>query len=493
MISLTASDFYNYLRPSKCDLRVYFKSIGKKEAPPGPYEEVLLRLGERHERLHLSTFPDYVDLREGGLEDRERKTKEAVESGASVIYQAVLRSSHEFGGRRYEILGEPDFVIRHQKNYIIRDSKMSHRITEADHPEILRQLGIYGWLYEKTFGMPPLRLEVHSGRGDIVEVAYDGGVAALGLLEHIATLKVAEAEMRSPVGWSKCGGCPFRKYCWPKAEANKDVALVPGVDQSIAVALREQGVSTIEDLLRNFDESTLSEFKRPWGNRMQRVGKGAGSILCMAQAISQGKEIMIQIPTVPDHSNYVMFDLEGLPPQLDELEMIYLWGMQVFGKQSSDFMPAIAGFGEEGDREGWQSFLNNAASILAKYGDIPFVHWHHYERVKIDLYVEKYGDRDGIAGRVKGNLLDLLPITQRSIALPLPSYSLKEVEKYLGYKRTVEEYGGDWAIAKYIEAIETEDEGQRQDLMDKILNYNREDLEATWIVLSWLKSKVKRS
>jgi len=47
MIRLTASDFYTYFRPSKCEVRIYLKSIGMEEGPPGPFDEVLFRLGER--------------------------------------------------------------------------------------------------------------------------------------------------------------------------------------------------------------------------------------------------------------------------------------------------------------------------------------------------------------------------------------------------------------------------------------------------------------
>ena len=110
--------------------------------------------------------------------------------------------------------------------------------------------------------------------------------------------------------------------------------------------------------------------------------------------------------------------------------------------------------------------------------------------MKIDLYLERYGDLGGIAERVKSNLLDLLPITQQSVALPLPSYSLKVVEKYVSFKRILDGVAGDWAMAKYIEATETEDREQRDDLMDQILDYNLEDLETTWTVLKWLKSKM---
>jgi predicted RecB family nuclease len=45
-------------------------------------------------------------------------------------------------------------------------------------------------------------------------------------------------------------------------------------------------------------------------------------------------------------------------------------------------------------------------------------------------------------------------------------------------------------MATFIEATETNDEGKRKELMDKILAYNKEDLEATWAVFEWLRKKV---
>lgn len=158
-------------------------------------------------------------------------------------------------------------------------------------------------------------------------------------------------------------------------------------------------------------------------------------------------------------------------------------GPQVFGENSSGFLPAAASFGANGDEKGWKAFLTNTDNIFEKYRNIPFVYWHHFERTKLDTYVKRYGNPNGVATRVRSNLLDLLPVTRKSIALPLPNYSLKAIEEYIGFKRSLDEYDGNWAIAQYIEAIETEDESKRQAIMDEILIYNKADLEATSVVL----------
>jgi len=416
-------------------------------------------------------------------------TLEQVEAGAPVLYQPVLFGTASVGGLECEIVGIPDFLIKNNGEYIVRDSKISRRITEKDHPEILEQLGLYAWLYERNFGSAPSGVQVHSGSGEIVEVPYDGGVAALETLSEIVKSKRERIEPRDPVGWSRCTSCGYFDYCWKTAEEKRDVALVFGVDQGLARQLYADGIDTFDRLCSEFDGETLAEYQRPWGKGMRRVGKSAPRILTMAEALASNEEIPLAPLNLPEHSTWVMFDLEGLPPHLDELEKIYLWGLQVFGDNAGSYQSATAGFGPEGDREAWDEFLETANVVFQEHGDVPFVHWHHYEKTEINRYIERFGDTDGIGERVIKNLLDLRPLTREAVALPLPSYSLKVVEQYIGFERTQTEYGGDWAMAKYIEATETEDEALRAEVMDAILEYNREDLEATWAVLQWLQAK----
>ena len=80
-------------------------------------------------------------------------------------------------------------------------------------------------------------------------------------------------------------------------------------------------------------------------------------------------------------------------------------------------------------------------------------------------------------------------MAKNSIVIPVPSFSLKVIEKYIGFKRSQSEFGGQWAMATFIEATETSDESKRKQLMDEILKYNEEDLAATWAVFEWLKGR----
>jgi len=134
---------------------------------------------------------------------------------------------------------------------------------------------------------------------------------------------------------------------------------------------------------------------------MRRVGKSAGPILRQARAVAEGREIVLAQPVVPVSDNYVMFDLEGMPPHLDELDKVYLRGKQVFGAEPSDYQAAVASFGPDGDRQGWFDFVAQCRVIFEAHGDIPFIHWHHYETGKLRAYLDRYGDVDGIAERVR--------------------------------------------------------------------------------------------
>ena len=329
---LTASDFVTLHRPSPCDLRVFLRHRGEEEAAPGPYDEVLHRLGLQHEKDHLTTLGAFADVSDASFHEQVKRTADAIAKKVPILYQAAFLVTDKIGESEVEIVGVPDFLILDGGGYLIRDSKLSRRIDEENHPEILLQIQLYGWLFEKSCGTAPKGLQVHSGTGEIVSIPYDDGAAALQELERLLVIKRLNVEPYEPVGWSKCLGCGFNDRCWEKAEQNSDVALVYCVDQSLARTLNTQGIRSRKELLTKFDVASLSDFKRPYGKREQRVGKVAEKILQFADAMEKWHEKVLAVPAIPTSENYVMFDLEGMPPHLDELDKIYLWGTQIYGK-----------------------------------------------------------------------------------------------------------------------------------------------------------------
>lgn len=490
---LTASDIYSYLRPVPCELRVHLLHRGEQPGPPGELEKLLLDLGKRHESEQqealdkLLGLDELVDLSSLDRSDRVDATIRAVRDGAPMIYQGAFRVQLQLSGIQCEIVGEPDLLIRRKSGYAVQDIKLARRITSRDHPEILASVQLYGWLYHQTFGEAPSGLEVLAGDGSIVAIDDDHGESALALLTEVLAAKVASDEPYSPVGSSKCKPCGFSERCWEPAVQRQDVAVLPGVDQGLARALREENVHTISQLIQRFDVSTLDEFERQVGTRMQKVGNKSQSILQHAQAWTKGTHLVIGPSRIPVSDNFVMFDLEGVPSFLDEDAGIYLWGFQVYGRNPSAYSGVIAEAGEDGDRQVWENFLAGAGELFESYGDVPWVHWSSYERTHLRRYMELHGDPDGVAQRVDDNLIDLLPVTKDALALPVTSYGLKIVESYVGYQRSQTEYGGDWSIAQYVEAVECDDETRRRELFDDILIYNKEDLEATWAVFDWVR------
>ena len=493
-MQLTSKDITSLHKPSECSLRIYLGSKGTPKSEPASLEKLINKFAKQHEQNHLRTLGNFMDLREGSLDQRYQETGYAITDKEEILYQPILYAKTVIDKTEIEIYGGADFFISEKDNYIIRDCKMIKNLRndkgkiKKEHLNIELQITLCAWLFEQNYKIEPSELQIFTKSNQIEKIPYDGGEKALIALKEIIRMRTLKKTPYSPVGVSKCGQCEFHNHCWTNAQEKHDIALVYEVDQSLAIALHNKKIKTYDEIENAFTVEELAEFKKING---ARVGKKAESILRNAKAMAEDTEIIIQSPEIPIHDNYVMFDLEGIPSNLADEEMIYLWGIQVYGKIKGEFLPSVASFKDDGDEIAWEDFLNNANKIFKKFGDIPFVHWASYEKTQLNRYIERYGDKKGIAERIKRNLLDLLPVTKKSIAIPREGYSIKVVEKHIGFKRTLDEYGGDWAIAKYFEAKVNNDFTRQKQLIDEILLYNHEDLDSTWAVLEWLLERKK--
>ena len=93
-----------------------------------------------------------------------KKTADAIAEKVPVLYQPAFLATERICGTDVEIVGVPDYLILDGDGYVIRDSKMARRIDEENHPEILLQVQLYGWLFEKCCGTAPKGLQVHAAQ-----------------------------------------------------------------------------------------------------------------------------------------------------------------------------------------------------------------------------------------------------------------------------------------------------------------------------------------
>lgn len=487
MTQITRNTFYALRCPSRCVNRLRMIEGGTPQAAPGPLAEILIDLGLRHEARYIDSLPDALRLKELPRGQREARTLDELRARTRTLAHGLLRSTLEIDGEEVRVVGEPDLLIPSPDGWVVRDVKLTRRLEE--HPEIADQLNLYGALIERVTGTPPAALEVVLGNGTIAAVEYAGlGGVRISIAAVLDALR--QTDVYEPIGWSKCHGCGYFDRCWAEAEERSDVALLPDVDQGLARELHERGIATIADLAARMSADELQELKRPWGEtRTQRVGKKAEMILVEAQCFLDRVPKILGDSAMPTGRSFMVLDLEGIPPFLDGPEEIFLWGMEVYGDAPSPYTAAYTIPGETDDRTTWFGFLEKAESLFATYGDLPILHWAPYERVKLRLYRDRYGDPNGTAERIERCLCDLLTVYSRGICLPLPSRSLKVVEKYVGYERTLAG-SGDWAVAQYIRAVETDDRDEAVRRVNDVLRYNEEDLDATWAVFEWMRGRL---
>jgi predicted RecB family nuclease len=529
--TLSPSSITRLSVPSKCERRTWLRYNSDVEpSPDGPFQVLLQDLGIDHERQVLGRLQgergEFVDLDSYDNPNALAETIEAVEAGRN-IYQGKFECPFPDAPDEVMLQGLPDFLYLDDdgKTWVIADAKLARKVYMRDgdgaivrkgdggakiaKEYIVLQLQFYGWMFTQLFGGLDFRLLVFTGSGGEEEIEYDGGEGALQQLRRILEIKALPEEPWEQVGNSKCSECSYNApHCKKWGLETKNLGLIPEIDAGegkLGPRLVEEGFTSYDAIYERFAEDVegLAQIKsqkatiEPARRVMENVESWVAGIPIRRR--DADGEVKSMDTRVTDHDRYVMFDLEGVPPDLDnERTKIYLWGMQVFGfdDHRGEFEYALARSGDDCDKNAWFEFLEISRKLLDENPGILFAHWHDYERQRIEEYLGKYGDdKHETAEGVLAALLDLLPIAKDQVAVPLIGYSLKfveglpEVGEVSGFSRADNEISkGDESVAGYIEAVETDDETRREELIQSLLAYNQQDLEATWAVQQWLRS-----
>ena len=457
---------------SECPRRAWLNEHARAQAaPPAAHSLMLRERSSAHKRTIAERFPDRVGplwTREGSFTEVAVECARLLSETRQTLYQPALLSPDG------QCSAVPDLLYWDGDGLVVLDAKLALR--PETRPDFALLLAHYRALLLARSGIEPVRYEIVNGRGETIEArpaprqAYE---AALRLARD--TLALAD-EPDLLLAHSTCKTCAFYGHCWTRAEREGRIEILPEVQARHVPEYHALGVRTIAQL------AELDEHRLPRGP----VRGAAKRAIQTAAAWRDQRAVWLQAPRLPA-GPLVWFDLEGDSRGEEAATPIYLWGLALEHDGGEPVLETlIAPFTKGGDREAWERFVARAGAILDAHPGVRWVHWDVYETLWIRRYAERCGAPEGFEARLLAACFDLKRVLDRSVRLPLRSYSIKHVAPWMGFRWRNPDSSSEWSVAHFEHAGSTTDMAERARLLAELAEYNADDLWAMRAVWRWL-------
>ncbi|MGD1875616.1 MAG: TM0106 family RecB-like putative nuclease [Mastigocoleus sp.] len=464
--------------------------------------------------------PDYSRRR--NYRAAKAETLEMMQQGVDCIHKGLLVANY---GRKATLSSSPDLLLKQPGKSRFGDwlyvpanielgkrPKQEYQVVMAFHTQILAVLqGVFS----------PEALLMLRGR----ENSY-----AVDLVKRVPQMRQILDEcieaLQTPIppdlfiSRQKCSLCHWHSNCYSVAKSDKHLSLLPGVTPVRYTQLQEINITTPESLanidpnllkdLPGFDievahklvlqaQSTVEDrpLVLPLPSRSLRYDgvhtEGqVQSLITRDSLISSEEQKSTRVlfldhlkPNNPDRlfiediiSNApieLYFDIEAQP----DLNLNYLLGVLVVDNlnKTQKFYSFLA---ETPQDEGvvWQQFLD----LVWQYPDAPIYHFCVYEFDTVKRLAKLYHTPSRLVAPVLQRFVDIYEQLIRSVTLPVESYALKAIARWLNFEWRDSEASGAKCIYWYDQWLKTGD----RTLLDIIQRYNEDDCKATRSVKVWL-------
>ena len=467
-----ASDVLRFVQSPFALYCKHFADPGERD-PEDPYQTLISERGIRHERrLQGEMYPEAGPAEYGSVEEGFLGCALAMARGEDVLL------GHPLFYLPDGMYGIPDILERVDGasdlgpyHYEVAEIKLARNIRRYH----VLQAAFYNRMIGRIQGHTPGRFQIINMDGERIPFEY---------ADCQEDLERAVSGTREVVGGRRpppvFGSCPYpwRGYADRLARDANDVSLVNGIGGARRDALARMGINTVDDLLLR----SRNELRRIRGVG----GKAADGCVLSARAISTGRAVRKSAgEPLPERGTEIFLDLEGVDPastmDQDDPQTDYLIGALVRKDGNEEYVPFVAG-----DAAGEEGMLRRFLEFMKGQDDYAIYHWHHYERTHLSGMIKKYGMDGPTAGRMlsRGAMLDLHRIATRQFAFPVPGTGLKMVARWMGFEWQHSGVGALSSIILYQEYVDNP--VANRDKLEMVLDYNRNDCEATAVVKDWL-------
>jgi predicted RecB family nuclease len=476
---LTAEILLNYQR---CNRRAFLDIHGdssQKDAP-SDYLQKLFKDSAGNQRSVIE-HTDYQRpiFPPGDWTEGAAKTLEMMRQGIETIYQPILLAPID--GMTW--LAIPDLLIKQpgasnfgdwlylpQEIKLSKRAKTEYQVILAYHTRVLAE--VQGAWPEKAF----LNLK-------------DKGLYSVDLWEMLPRLEevvhgclavlAAAQEPEVFISRNRCALCHWYSHCYDIASTSQHLSLLPGVTQGRYTELQKLQITTLETLASTPPKrlETLPGFGF---EAAMRLGRQAHATLNNQALPSEefpagarsGRFLQDELPTAPIE---LYFDIESEP----SLDLIYLHGVLVVDRVAGtqQFHSLLADHPDD-ERRVWEAFLD----LVWTYPTAPIFHFCPYEVQTVNKLAKQYGTPIERVRPLLPRFYDLHEIVTRVAILPVESYALKNIARWMGFDWRDATANGAQSIFWYAQWLAT----QERSYLESIAIYNEDDCRATYHIKDWL-------
>jgi predicted RecB family nuclease len=400
-------------------------------------------------------------------------TLELMRRGVERIYMGVLAAS---GPEGFTLVSCPDLLVKQPGVsafgdwlYVPADIRLGRR------PKLDYQIiaAFHAFLLESVQGgSPPSAALLLRDKG-IYWVNLAQRVPQMQqLLRECAEMLRRRTEPEVFISRHPCSLCHWLSSCTSIATATKHLSLLPGVTHSRYEKLRALNLTSVE-ALAGAEPEVLEQMPEFAGGVAQQV-------VLQAQAALQNRALS-KIETAPAVGSFptapveLYFDIEAEP----ELDLVFLHGVLAIDRhaKTQTFYPLLA---KQPSDEGaiWQQFLE----LVWAHPDAPVFHFCDYEVQTVKHLAKRYGTPAHLWLPLLSRFVDLHEWVTRTAVLPVDSYALKSIARWLGFQWRAGAANGGHCVVWYDQWLET----GNPFFLDAILSYNEDDCRATHLVKDWL-------
>jgi predicted RecB family nuclease len=543
-IRLAATDVSNHLACRHLTELELSAARGEREVPKweSPDMVVIQELGLRHETKYLKLLEEKVGpgqlINLSGMDEKRilDETLRAMESGIEAIAQGALRHGRWFG--------RPD-VLRKVKGKPSRFGDWSYeaydcKLSKETKATTILQLSFYSELLGEILrpanasSAPPVADPKSKSKSNKSQSAFDFDAPQIvaadylpewmwvvppgkenlpeqyRVAEYSAYYRHVKQRLEKTTGNSDgittypepcehCDICRWFRECDRRRRDDDHLSLVAGIRRQHRDQLLVWEIDKVAKLATM--QHPLPREKKPLhGSResYDRVREQA-----RIQVESKDLEIPRHEPIFPivEKTGFcklpepspgdVFVDLEG-DPFVGESGLQYLFGIAVKNADGQLRYDKKWAYNPAEEKSGFEWFVD---FVMARRKELPAMHVYHFGGYEpgafknlMGLYATREVEIDSMLRA--GLFVDLHALFKQALRAGVEEYSLKKLEHFAGFKRTVDKLDSRAAMRYITHSLEL---GWAEEIPDKFItdmeSYNRDDCFATSVLRDWLESE----